>query len=293
MVISSPTIPGSPLTPKSLRLIFVVAEAPVRRRSLPIGSLIDDEGPSTSRTTSLVTPLIVRSPVTFSLPVPAASTFLDWKVMVAYFWASRKRGLRRSLSRISTRVSTEAASMVVWIEDLFRLAGSYTTLPLTLVKAPRTVETPRWRTENCAEECCGSSCQVSCAAADRVRSRAAARAESVRDIISDSPGFVRWLQFSAFLGARRQGWPVRINEICRLKDPEKWLCSHPRGVAAREEFQADSSYRRGCSWRSGRRHLCAAATARTARLRRIEYRSGQHLAGERGSCSRARAGRRR
>src|SRR5580704_10453922 len=102
--------------------------------------------------------------------------------MVGYFCASKKLGLRRSLSRISTRVSTEAASMVTWIEDLPRLAGSYCTLPLTLVKAPRTVERPRWRTENCAEEWGGSSCQVPCAEADRVRSRATTSVESMRDI---------------------------------------------------------------------------------------------------------------
>src|SRR5271169_4040330 len=104
---------------------------------------------------------MVRSPVTFSLSAPAASTFFDWKVMVGYFCASRNLGLRKSLSRISTRVSTEAASMLVWIEDLERFVASYCKLPLTLVNAPRTVETPRWRTENCAEEWGGSSCQVS------------------------------------------------------------------------------------------------------------------------------------
>ena len=46
--------PGAPFTPKSLRLIFVVADAPMRW--LPHGSLIGGEGPSTSSTTSLVTP---------------------------------------------------------------------------------------------------------------------------------------------------------------------------------------------------------------------------------------------
>src|SRR5580693_2249564 len=140
---------------------------------------------------------MVRSPVTLSLSAPAASTFFDWKVIVGNFWASRKRGLRRSLSRISTRVSTEAASMAAWIEDLLRLAGSYTTLPLTLVKAPRTVETPRWRTENCAEECGGSSCQVSCAAAGKVRIKATASAVSVRDISRD---VLRDMCFRVLLG---------------------------------------------------------------------------------------------
>src|SRR5271154_3003749 len=139
---------------------------------------------------------MVKSPVAFSLPSPTASTFFDWKVMVGYFWASRKRGLRRSLSRISTRVSTEADSIAAWIEDLPGLAGSYCTAPLTLVNAPRMVETPRWRTENCAEECGGSSCQVSlsCAAADRVSSKvmAARGVSKARDMRRLSPEVDLW-----------------------------------------------------------------------------------------------------
>src|SRR5271157_1310894 len=51
---------------------------------LPFGSCTGTEGPSTSRTTSLVTPWMVRSPVIFSLPVPAASTRLDLNVSVGY-----------------------------------------------------------------------------------------------------------------------------------------------------------------------------------------------------------------
>src|SRR5271155_4393312 len=180
--ISSPTMPGRPLTPKSWRLILAVAEVPIRR--LPHGSFIGAEGTSASRTTSFVTPCIVRSPVTFSFPSPAPSTFFETKVMVGYFCTSRKFGLRRSLSRMSTRVSTEVASIVAWIEDLPGLAGSYFTVPLTLVNAPRTVETPRCRTENCADECGGSSCHVSCAAAVRVRRNAMAitSEDSLRDM---------------------------------------------------------------------------------------------------------------
>src|SRR5579864_6249462 len=89
--------------------------------------------------------------------------------MVGYFCTSRKFGLRRSLSRISTRVSTEAASIVASREVLEGSEGSYLADPLTLVNAPRTVETPRCRTENCAEACGGSICQVPAwAAAARV-----------------------------------------------------------------------------------------------------------------------------
>src|SRR5579864_3882924 len=103
---------------------------------------------------------MVRSPVIWSFPPPAALADLEWNVMVGYFLTSRKLGLRKSLSLISTRVSTEFASIVASRESFDGLAGSYFAEPLTLVNAPRTVETPRWRTENCAAEWLGSICQV-------------------------------------------------------------------------------------------------------------------------------------
>src|SRR5580698_2104812 len=99
---------------------------------------------------------------------------------------------------MSTRVSTEAASMVAWMEAFAGLAASYWTVPLTLVNAPRTVETPRWRTENCAEEWGGSSCQtslsLSCAAAERVSSRTIATraASNFRDMGRRSPEVDSW-----------------------------------------------------------------------------------------------------
>src|SRR6266850_234942 len=66
-------------TPKSWRLILVLAVAALR--VFPQGSLRGAVGPSTSRTTSLVVPRMVRSPVTLSLPGATCSTFLDLKVM--------------------------------------------------------------------------------------------------------------------------------------------------------------------------------------------------------------------
>src|ERR1700677_969843 len=91
---------------------------------------------------------------------------------------------------MSTRVSTDAASMVVWIEDRPGLFGLYSSVPLTLVKAPRTVEIPRCLTENCAEECCGSIFQESWAAAARVKSRkiALTSTDSLRFLNRNSPG---------------------------------------------------------------------------------------------------------
>src|SRR5260370_25398826 len=40
--------------------------------------------------------------------------------------------------------------------DLVMSLSSSAMVPLTLLKAPRTVEIAIWRTENCADECCGS-----------------------------------------------------------------------------------------------------------------------------------------
>src|SRR6185437_14338180 len=102
------------VSPKSLRLSLVVADAPAR--VLPHGSLIGAVGPSTASVTSLVRPCSVRSPTTFHLPVPAASIFFELNVIVGYFATSRKLALLRSESRSEERVSIEAVSIVTSIE---------------------------------------------------------------------------------------------------------------------------------------------------------------------------------
>src|SRR5271154_2008199 len=78
--------------PKSLRLIFVLAEAPACRPPITLTGAPDD---STSSTTGLVTPCSLRSPVTLDLPGPAASTLVDLNVIVGYLATSRKSGLLR------------------------------------------------------------------------------------------------------------------------------------------------------------------------------------------------------
>src|SRR3974390_281804 len=104
--------------------------------------------------------------------------------MVGYFCTSRKFGLRRSLSRISTRVSTDVASMVASRESFEGSEGSCLAEPLTFVNAPRTVDTPRCRTENCAEECMGSICHVpTCAAALATMANRVIRINDERDIL--------------------------------------------------------------------------------------------------------------
>src|SRR5690242_1576489 len=99
---------------------------------------------------------MVRSPVTLSFPGATCSTFLDLKVMVGKCATSKNLSLRRSLSRLGSRVSTVDTSMVTSTVDLVMSLSSSTTVPVTLLKAPRTVEMAKWRTENCADECCGS-----------------------------------------------------------------------------------------------------------------------------------------
>src|SRR5580692_13144379 len=72
MVTSSPTrMPpvsraAFQVNPKSLRLIFVVAETATR--VLPHGSFAGGVGPSTAKRTLWVTPRMVRSPSTASSP---------------------------------------------------------------------------------------------------------------------------------------------------------------------------------------------------------------------------------
>src|SRR5215469_228887 len=105
--------------------------------------------------------------------------------MVGYFCTSRKFGLRRSLSRISTRVSTVFASMVAFRVVFEGSDGSKVADPLTLVNAPRTVETPRCRTENCAAEWLGSICQVAdCAPAAATIARALESTSTRRDMFA-------------------------------------------------------------------------------------------------------------
>src|SRR6266699_4796947 len=81
MVTSSPTRmpPVSSVAfqvkPKSLRLIFVVAEVAIR--VLPQGSFVGGVGPSTANVTLRVTPRMVRSPSTFNSPSPTTLMSLD------------------------------------------------------------------------------------------------------------------------------------------------------------------------------------------------------------------------
>jgi len=131
------------LTPKSFLLISVRALNPARVP--PYGS-----GPkpptSTSSVTGLVTPRMVRSPVTLYLS-PSGVTLVDLKVISGWLAVSRKRSERRSSSRISLPVSTEAVSIeAVTVESTGLSAVTICTS--NLVKRPRTLLTMRWRAAN-------------------------------------------------------------------------------------------------------------------------------------------------
>src|SRR3984885_7351651 len=77
--------------PKSLRLIFVVADTPTR--VLPQGSLAGGVGPSTEKTTLPVVPRTVRSPSTASSPSRTRLMREDLKDRVGNFSTSKKSAL--------------------------------------------------------------------------------------------------------------------------------------------------------------------------------------------------------
>src|SRR5437588_11760380 len=94
MVTSSPTrMPpvssaAFQVKPKSLRLILVVADTATR--VLPHGSFVGGVGPSTEKTTFLVTPRIVKSPSTASSPSRTSLTLVDLNDNVGNFSTWKK-----------------------------------------------------------------------------------------------------------------------------------------------------------------------------------------------------------
>ena len=127
--------------PKSSRLISVLAVT--ASFSLPHGSFATPSS-STSRVTSRVTPLIVRSPTTVkSLPFWATTRALP-KVMVGNFSTSRKSPETRWASRSLVPVSIEAVCRVASaVEEA--ASAPIVMLPVNSWKAPRTLVTMRCR----------------------------------------------------------------------------------------------------------------------------------------------------
>src|SRR5437588_11655196 len=116
----------------------------------------------------------------------------------------------------------EVVSMLASMAVLLRSAGSYCTVPFTLLNDPRTVEIPKWRTENCGLEWLGSICHVPvCAAAEMAKQAAMVMAVSARRMsvfsyvtlqkIEPTGGKkFHWLGFIGSLGGSgitAGGWP--------------------------------------------------------------------------------------
>src|SRR6185295_15984453 len=80
--------------------------------------------------------------------------------MVGNLAASRKSGLFKWASRLGSRVSRLLTSIVASTDDLVGSASSAVTVPVVLLKVPRTVDTMRWRTANWTLACAGSISQV-------------------------------------------------------------------------------------------------------------------------------------
>src|SRR6266567_1161006 len=164
MVTSSPTrMPPVSSTefqvnPKSLRLIFVVAETAIR--VLPHGSFALGVGPSMVKSTLRVTARIVRSPSAASSPSRTTLMRVDLKERVGNFSTSKKSALLRCASRWASRVSIEAASIEASTCDLVTSDSSSVSTPVTLGNCPFTFEIIICFTLNSATEWTGSRFQV-------------------------------------------------------------------------------------------------------------------------------------
>ena len=139
----APAVPGPPVSrvllqvkPKSFRSIVVEALKPAR--VIPIMSVMLPLC-SSSRTTCLVTPRMVRSPCRSYPPRLPSSTLVDLKLMVGKFSTSRKSGLRRCPSRLSLAVLIDAASMLASTAQLSGSSGAKSMLASNSSKLPETL----------------------------------------------------------------------------------------------------------------------------------------------------------
>src|SRR5215469_9931182 len=138
--------------PKSLRLTDVVASTP---RRMPPAWLKGGEA-VTARVTGLVTPCIVRLPVTEYEVALDLLTLLETKVMTGYLATSKNSALLRCVSRSSTPVVIELTLMVALTLELAGVASSRMRVPEGCWNMPRTLEKTCLQT-NAAEEFSGSS----------------------------------------------------------------------------------------------------------------------------------------
>ena len=147
MVTSSPTIGAYLPAPKSLRLIRVLALAPMAS-FLAIGWAMLAKW-LTFNTTGLVTPLMVRLPSMVAGASPSNTTLVDLKVAVGNLPVSRKSAPWMWLLNRFEPVSTEVMSMVMSTEPVLA-ALSYTMVPLVLLNLLIWVDRPMWLYEKFA-----------------------------------------------------------------------------------------------------------------------------------------------
>src|SRR5580698_2065898 len=162
---SSPTMAaGYPLPmPKAVRSMVVVAEKPTCGLWSMPGT--GPFGPSTCRTTGLVTPWRVRLPFTV-MPLADLAMPVLTKVAVGYLSVSKKPEPLISESRALSPVSTEVASIVIFTLDFETSASFHWMVPAILPNWPWTFDRLMCKMENPTSLCALSGTQVeACAVA--------------------------------------------------------------------------------------------------------------------------------
>ncbi len=131
------------VSPKSLRSIAAFAPKPIR--SFPQGSFTRPFS-SASSTTCLVTPCMVRSPLTRYWFSPRLSMRVVLNEISGKRFTWKKSAERRCASRCGSFVSMLAASIFTSTKDAAR-SLSNCTVPVHLPKRPCTLEITRCRIE--------------------------------------------------------------------------------------------------------------------------------------------------
>src|ERR1700675_722406 len=146
------------VNPKSFRLIFVVADMPIR--VLPHGSVAGAVGPSTANATLRVTPRMARFPSTVSSPSPLGLTRVELNDKIGNVCTSKKSALLRCASRSGLWVLIEPTSIEAPTCDLVTSYSSSEITPLMAENCPLTLLIIMCLTLNSAVEWTGSMFQV-------------------------------------------------------------------------------------------------------------------------------------
>ena len=135
--------------PQSERLIVAVASAP------HIGFLLNGFSPQTKfvtlKLTGLVTPIIVKSPSTWTTRSPSNVSLSDLNVSVGNFSTLKNRSPLTIASSLASKVRIDVASIVMSMLPFFASRSSIT-LPDTLPKLPRCGDMLICRASHCGCE---------------------------------------------------------------------------------------------------------------------------------------------